>query len=509
MVENFSQGEVMSFEEFRAKLDEAQKRHDKEVAEGKSDFNVFEALGVECKENYHSAFLAYLLDTEESHYQTIFAEKFLKKLSVEKSLKNLLPKFKSEDIEFVETEYAIRENRRIDILMGLVNDFYILIENKVYAKDQDRQIRDYIEDLLKGNKEEERNKAQGLLTIYLSPYENNPSDRSFGLKSNARWGIDGNVIVDSRGEEKSLYFKMDYKWIQEWLKECLDELKAISKEKVDSQTKGDRGLNKIVFTLEQYLSVLEWIIPDCYIHEDNPILDLICDENYQRYAFEIHSNESDAQYEIIDDVWGDFEEHIVKDFFNQLEEYMDKNTVCLADQKENWFVIQTQRDNFNTVSQYRLRFFPNKYYDTNYWVGFNVFYSKPNYGCPSIDLRAHLADDDDSLDMDVGESYEEIRMAVKEGLESIVIRTNSSNFKKSEFTYWKMNFLDLKEGENLVSWIMQMKDKYAKSPKEERDKAIIEEFVEKIKIFTTDKHIIKTYKAMAKLMDQEHEGFEQ
>lgn len=508
MVENFSQGEVVSFEEFRAKLDEAQKRHDKEVAEGKSDFNVFEALGVECKENYHSAFLAYLLDTEESHYQTIFAEKFLKKLSAEKSLKNLLPKFKSDDIEFVETEYAIRENRRIDILMGLVNDFYILIENKVYAKDQDRQIRDYIEDLLKGNKEEERNKVQGLLTIYLSPYENNPSERSFGLKSNARWEIDGNVIVDSRGEEKSLYFKMDYGWIQEWLKECLDELKAISKEKIDSQTKGDRGLNKIVFTLEQYLSVLEWIIPNCHIHEDNPVLDLICDEKYQRYAFAIHSNESDTQYEIIDDVWGDFEEHIVKDFFNQLEEYMDENTVCLTDKKENWYVIQTQRDNFNTVSQYRLRFFPTKYYDTNYWVGFNVFYGKPNYGCPSIDLRAHFVDDYDSQDRNVDEAYNQIKSAVLAGLESIVCKTSSKNYRKSELTYWKENFLELKEGENLVSWIIERRAKSNHLPIDERNKAVIEEFLEKMRSFTMDKDIINTYKSMVKLIDKEHEGFE-
>lgn len=508
-MERLKQGEIMSLEDFKKRLDEVQKLHDKEVLEGKSDFNVFEALGVEYKENYHSAFLAYLLDSEESHYQKIFIEKFLEKLKAEKSVKQELPKLKSEDIEFVETEYAIRENRRIDILMGFKNDFYILIENKVYAKDQDKQIRDYIEDLLKGNKCEERNKASGLLTIYLTPFEYNPSERSFGLRNNARWGIKENKIVDSLNNEKSLYFKMDYQWIQDWLKECLEELKNISQEIIEKKSKRELGINKVIFTLEQYLNILDWIIPEREIREDNPILELICDEKYQQYAFEIYHNENDKQREIVADVWEDFEEHIVRDFFKQLEEYCDENRVNLTDKKENWYVIQTQRDNFNTVNQYRLRFFPKKYYDTNYWVGFNIFYGKPNYGCPSIDLRAHLANDYDSLDKDVDESYGEIRKAVNNELETIVTRTKSNNFKKSELTYWKVNFLDLKEGGNLVSWIMQMKDKYVEKTKEERDRAIIEEFIEKIKIFTTDEHIAKTYKAMVKLIDKEHEGFEQ
>lgn len=508
-MEKLKQGEIMCLEDFKKKLDEVQKLHDKEVAEGKSDFNVFEALGVEYKENYHSAFLAYLLDSEESHYQKIFIEKFLEKLKAEKSIKQKLPKLKSEDVEFVETEYAIRENRRIDILMGFKNDFYILIENKVYAKDQDKQIRDYIEDLLKGNKCEERNKASGLLTIYLTPFENNPSERSFGLKSNARWEIKENKIVDSSNNEKSLYFKMDYQWIQDWLKECLEELKNISQEIIENKKKTELGINKVIFTLEQYLNVLDWIIPDCGIREDNPILELICDEKYQQYAFEIYHNKKDKQREIVADVWEDFEEHIVQDFFTQLEDYCDETSVNLVDKKENWYVMKTQRDNFNTVNQYRLRFFPNRYYDTNYWVGFNVFYSKPNYGCPSIDLRAHLANDYDSLDKDVDESYGEIRKAVNNELETIVTRTNSSNFKKSELTYWKVNFLDLKEGENLVSWIVQMKGKHTEKSKEERDRAIIEEFIEKIKIFTTDEYIVKTYRAMVKLIDKEHEGFEQ
>lgn len=508
-MEKLKQGEIMGLEDFRKKLDEVQRLHDKEVAEGKSDFNVFEALGVEYKENYHSAFLAYLLDSEESHYQKIFIEKFLEKLKVEKSIKQKLPKLKSEDVEFVETEYAIRENRRIDILMGFKNDFYILIENKIYAKDQDKQIRDYIEDLLKGNKCEERNKASGLLTIYLTPFEDNPSKRSFGLKSNTRWEIVGSEIIDKnpKSKIKPLYFKMDYQWIQEWLKECLEELKSISQEIIEKKPKGELGINKVIFTLEQYLNVLDWIIPDREIREDNPVLELICDEKYQQYAFEIyHGKEEDEQRKIVADVWEDFEEHIVRDFFAQLEDYCDENPVNLT-KNERWFVFQTHKKNYNTTKQYRLRFFPKKYYDTNYWVGFNIFYNKPNYGCPSIDLRVHFADDCDSEDTNIDNDYKQIKSVVLKKLKSIVYGIGIKNYKRSKLTYWKENFLELGDGENLVSWILSTK-KLSCNTIEEKNQAVIEEFIKKMQSFTMDKDIVATYRDMVRIANEEHEDYE-
>ncbi|MDL0080198.1 PD-(D/E)XK nuclease family protein [Helicobacter zhangjianzhongii] len=110
-----------------------------EKKEGRCDFNIFEALKVEMSENRHSAFLAYLLDSNKGHYQTIFLEKFLERIT----LKTKLTHFKSKDYESITTESAIHQNRRIDILMKFNNGYHIIIENKINACDQVAQIRDY------------------------------------------------------------------------------------------------------------------------------------------------------------------------------------------------------------------------------------------------------------------------------------------------------------------------------------------------------------------------------
>lgn len=47
---------------------------------GMSDINIFEALGVKYKENYHSKFIAYLINPKADHYQEIFANEFLKRI---------------------------------------------------------------------------------------------------------------------------------------------------------------------------------------------------------------------------------------------------------------------------------------------------------------------------------------------------------------------------------------------------------------------------------------------
>lgn len=73
-------------ERFIKKLLKESVKFEQDVNNGLSDINIFEALGVEEKENYHSKFIAYLIDIDKGHYQKIFAKIFLEKLG--KSLKN-------------------------------------------------------------------------------------------------------------------------------------------------------------------------------------------------------------------------------------------------------------------------------------------------------------------------------------------------------------------------------------------------------------------------------------
>ncbi len=129
--------------DFAKGLKAANEKFQQEKKEGRCDFNIFEALKVEMKENCHSAFLAYLLDSNKGHYQTIFLKKFLERITNTQGLKTKLTHFKSKDYESITTESSTRQNRRIDILIKFNNGSHIIIENKINAYDQEAQIRDY------------------------------------------------------------------------------------------------------------------------------------------------------------------------------------------------------------------------------------------------------------------------------------------------------------------------------------------------------------------------------
>lgn len=131
-------------EKFIERLLKEDIKFEKDVNNGLSDINIFDALNIETKENYHSKFIAYLIDINKDYYQKKFCEGILEKLG--KSLVNT--KFENlniEDIKSVETEDCIKDNRRIDILITLSDKRYIIIENKIYAKDQKNQLKDYID----------------------------------------------------------------------------------------------------------------------------------------------------------------------------------------------------------------------------------------------------------------------------------------------------------------------------------------------------------------------------
>lgn len=107
-------------------------------------FNIFSVLNVETDEtNTHSRFIAELLNEKGSHGQgKIFMEKFLKNLSIED--------FDIEKGYDTYTEYYAGKisksgdkGGRIDILIKSKKGEVILIENKVYAKEQKKQLFRY------------------------------------------------------------------------------------------------------------------------------------------------------------------------------------------------------------------------------------------------------------------------------------------------------------------------------------------------------------------------------
>lgn len=115
------------------------------TAQKKKSYTFLDAIGQSTREMTHSSFLAHLLDPNENHaFGDKFAESFIKLL-----------KEKSKTIEFnlpivhVEVEKNFGREReengqaiggRADIYLEDSNGNIIVIENKIFAGDGDRQI---------------------------------------------------------------------------------------------------------------------------------------------------------------------------------------------------------------------------------------------------------------------------------------------------------------------------------------------------------------------------------
>lgn len=66
-------------EKFIERLLEEDIKFEKDVNNGLSNINIFDALNIETKENYHSKFIAYLIDINKDHYQKKFCKGIFRK----------------------------------------------------------------------------------------------------------------------------------------------------------------------------------------------------------------------------------------------------------------------------------------------------------------------------------------------------------------------------------------------------------------------------------------------
>lgn len=337
--------------DFAIGLKAANEKFQREKKEGRCDFNIFEALKVEMSENRHSAFLAYLLDSNKGHYQTIFLEKFLERITNTQGLKTKLTHFKSKDYESITTESAIRQNRRIDILMKFNNGSHIIIENKINAYDQEAQIRDYVESLHKQGVG-----AEQILVIYLTKDNAEPSDDSLCKYRCRKWEIKEHKILDSSKTLKAYYLGINYEWIKEWLDKCLESIE----ESIKGTTKAENGLNKLILCLKQYIEILDSHIlesPNKQGTKENILQYVMQNVGFTNKALEILSKdtqENKAQqecYEILKEHKNEIQDSILQDFYNAVECYCrDKellkidNNIWYAENYENGILFYKKAD---------------------------------------------------------------------------------------------------------------------------------------------------------------------
>ena len=154
-------------------------------------FNIFSVIGVNHYETINSSILAELLNPKGSHgLKHLFLSAFIE--VVNKHGKMCLFDCKTANVI---TEAYVGGNGRIDILIEDSNNHAIILENKIYANDQDRQLKRY-------NDYATTKYHEGNFTIlYLT--------------------LDGVNASDNSGDGVS-YISISFKeTIIEWLEECV------------------------------------------------------------------------------------------------------------------------------------------------------------------------------------------------------------------------------------------------------------------------------------------------
>jgi len=205
--------------EFKQKQEQQKKR-------GLNDYNILTTvLKAHDEVRLHSRMIASLLDTKGKHYQnSLFFQLFLETLN-------------ANDFNIGTSNITVKnEFHNIDIYIT-DGSKHIIIENKIYAGDQEHQIKRYIDDIYKLNPQVS---SDDILVVYLSIDRDKPS-----LYSLDDLEIIKNEIFNSKNEKLAIYKNMHYKTnVLNWLNNCKNEVQNIT------------NLNEV---FEQYIQVVRKI----------------------------------------------------------------------------------------------------------------------------------------------------------------------------------------------------------------------------------------------------------
>ena len=295
----------------------AKAQADRQRAMGKRDYNIFTLFhGFSDEVNLHSNFIASLLDPNGDHYKgDLFLKLFLEMCGID-------------DFSIdTSTATVFKEFKHIDIYIS-DGKKHIILENKVYAKDQPAQIARYIK-TIKGEGAKKA-KDEDICVLYLHPDGKLPDDQSFG-----------DYHAKLLGENPSIKFKViSYgNEILEWIDKCKNEVSNLT------------DLN--VF-LSQYKDVIEMIY-DRYKRIDKmekANLVEIFKENYTAVS-EIANNYQETRKKIIDEFFENVKDILENDLKDKYSIELNsvayrpiviKNTTSQDEKWKNfYFTIEFQK----------------------------------------------------------------------------------------------------------------------------------------------------------------------
>jgi hypothetical protein len=201
------------FKKFKEFKIVAKEQEEREKKKGLNDYNILSITHKNSDELMHSKMIASLLDINGKHYQDdLFLKKFFNIIQVDDF------QFKSAKIELEKSGQNLKDGR-IDIYIT-DGEKHIIIENKINADDQKRQIQRYVEIIYQNNEEID---PDDILILYLSKNGKLPSKYSLGTLE-----INNNYLVENN-KNKAKFKIISYEnEILNWLNQCILEVENIS-----------------------------------------------------------------------------------------------------------------------------------------------------------------------------------------------------------------------------------------------------------------------------------------
>lgn len=167
------------------------------------DFNIFDLIGISSREITICRILYELFSPQGCHYQGIlFLRSFFDRVLH-------LPDVSDNELQqaYIYREYVIDEQRRINLVIE-TKHYFIPIEVKIYAGEQEHQCLDYVRFA--------QRKQKDAKLYYLTRFGDNPSSYS----------ADG-LTVETEGYREIVCISFAYDLI-EWLENCLTQVWKIA-----------------------------------------------------------------------------------------------------------------------------------------------------------------------------------------------------------------------------------------------------------------------------------------
>ncbi|MBC8018767.1 MAG: PD-(D/E)XK nuclease family protein [Verrucomicrobia bacterium] len=236
-----SPSEPKEYAPFFKRITEFKSRRQKEISEGKNDYNIITALLRQSDEvRLHSRFIYSLINPEGKHYQgSLFLKMFLDVIGIK-------------DFNY-STAIVKRERENIDLYIT-DGTLHIIVENKIHAIDQEKQLDRYIKNIISNNISESLSTEElyaKIFVVYLTLDKRTPSDKSL---------VDWSICSDDQhigsylkyiGEGKYKDYELHYlnitycNHIRKWLNKVLE---------------GSKNLCNLPFSIESYQEVIGRLI---------------------------------------------------------------------------------------------------------------------------------------------------------------------------------------------------------------------------------------------------------